>query len=86
MSLLLDGAQDAQKTPLQSVFRIDEELPEPGLRMIPDLFIRLQLRSIARQVAQSDFTLALLRKVLNLPRSVIGRIVGNDNDGATRIG
>jgi hypothetical protein len=38
MSLLLDGAQDAQKTPLQSIFRIDQELREPGLRMIPDLF------------------------------------------------
>lgn len=81
MSLLLDGAQDAQKTPLQSIFRIDQELREPGLRMIPDLFIPIQLRSIARQVAQSNLTLALLPKVLHLPRRVIGRIVGNDHDG-----
>jgi hypothetical protein len=54
--------------------------------MIPDLFIRIEFRSIARKIGQRDCSLVLFGKSLDCPRGVIGSVIGNDDDGTTGVG
>ena len=50
--------------------------------MIPDLFIWIKFRGIARKRGQRDCSLALFGKSLDCPRGVIGSVIGNDDDGS----
>src|SRR5271167_713807 len=49
--------------------------------MIPDLFIWIEFRSVARKIGQRDCSLALFGKSLDCPRRVIGSVIGNDDMG-----
>src|SRR5271157_4152768 len=59
---------------------------QPPFSMIPDLFIWIEFRGIARKIGQRDCSLALFGKSLDCPKGVIGSVIGNDDDGTTGIG
>jgi hypothetical protein len=44
--------------------------------MIPDLFIWIEFRGIARKIGQRDCSLALFGKSVDCPRGVIGSVIG----------